>query len=256
MMHIILIEDESLAAERLQELIERYDPTVRVLAVLPSVAAAVTWLQTHPPPDLAFMDIQLSDGLCFDIFKAVPVTCPIIFTTSYDDYALEAFEVHSVAYLLKPVKFQLLAQSFQKLESLKQALGQGHLNRVLDQIAEGVRRGKDTYKSRFLVRSGPHIRSIRTDEIAYFYSDQKISFLVSHTQQKFPVDFSLEEIEELLDPQDFFRVGRKFITHIDAVKEIHPYFKGRVKLTLQPAAPEEIVVSSERTPAFKAWLDR
>ncbi|WP_025764464.1 LytR/AlgR family response regulator transcription factor [Dyadobacter tibetensis] len=251
-MQIIIIEDENLAADRLLGLVQQYDPAIRIQAILSSVEKAILWLKQNPMPDLAFMDIQLSDGLCFEIFETVSVTCPIIFTTSYEQYALEAFGVTSVAYLLKPVKYGQLVNSFQKLEIMKQTFSKG-----LAPVTEsGIHSIEAHFKSRFLVKNGLHIRAIKCEEIAYFYSEDKVSFLVSFNKQKFPVDYSLEEIETTLNPDIFFRISRKYIVHVDAIQEIRPYFKGRLSVAVSPAGEEDIIVSADRTPSFKAWLDR
>ncbi len=252
-MRIIIIEDETLAAERLQRLIVQYSPSMEVLVHLSSVEKAILWFNQNAMPDLIFMDIQLSDGLCFEIFETVTISCPIIFTTSYEQYALEAFGVNAVGYLLKPVKYGQLVNSFQKLDDMKQLFLQAHSAATSPSIQPLE---KPIYKSRFLVKNGPHIKAIKTEEIAYFFSEDKVSFLVSFDKQKFPVDFSLEEIEIALNPDLFFRVSRKYIVHVDAIQEIRPYFKGRLTVALRPTNPEDIVVSSDRTPTFKAWLDR
>jgi two-component system, LytTR family, response regulator LytT len=255
-MKILIIEDEALAAERLTDLIHRYDNTLQIIAVLPSVESAIAWFSSHSQPDLLLVDIQLSDGLCFEIFRTVQVTCPVIFTTSYDQYALEAFDVNSISYLLKPVKYQQLVNSLNKLEELKKTLGRQIDLPGIESIIKQLAAGPDKYKSRFLVKNGLNIRAVKTAEIAYFFSEQKISMLMTLAGQKFPVDYSLEEIEMMLNPDVFFRISRKFIVHIDAVKAIHPYFKGRLKVEVQPETQEEIIVSSDRTPGFKEWLDK
>lgn len=255
-MKVLIIEDEALAAERLTDLIHRYNSAIQITQVLPSVESAITWFKSHRQPDLLFVDIQLSDGLCFEIFRTVPVSCPVIFTTSYDQYALEAFEVNSISYLLKPVKYQQLVNGLNKLEELKKTLSSASAIQDIESIIKRITIGTDKYKSRFLVKNGLNIRAIKTSEIAYFFSEQKVSMLMTRAGQKFPVDYSLEEIEVMLNPDEFFRVSRKCIVHIDAVKAIHPYFKGRLKVEVQPGMREEIVVSSDRTPTFKEWLDK
>ena len=252
-MRVLIIEDEALAAERLQKQIVQYDPAIEIAACLSTVEGAIVWLNQHPHPDLAFVDIQLSDGTCFEIFEAVKIRFPVIFTTSFDQYALDAFEVNTVAYLLKPIKYGQLVKSFHKLEEMKRTF-------VPTPDAEGTPAAPlgpgYAYKSRFLVKNGTQIKAIKTDEVAYFFSEEKMSFLVSGEHGKFPVDFSLEEIEVTLDPHIFFRISRKYIAHVDAIREIHPYFKGRLKVTLNPPVEEDIVISSDRTPSFKSWLDR
>lgn len=251
-MRVLIIEDEALAAERLQKQISQYDPAIEIVACLSTVEGAIVWLNQHPHPDLAFVDIQLSDGTCFELFETVKVRFPVIFTTSFEQYALDAFKVPTVAYLLKPIKYGQLVKSFHKLEDMKRTFVT--TASYEDSAPSG---GPNTlYKSRFLVKNGTQIKAIKTDEVAYFFSEEKISFLVSHEHGKFPVDFSLEEIEASLDPHTFFRISRKYLAHVDAIREIHPYFKGRLKVTLKPEVEEAIVISSDRTPLFKSWLDR
>ncbi len=255
-MRILILEDEILAVEKLQNLLHEYDPQIEILATLPSVEAAVNWLQEHRPPDLLLADIHLADGLCFEIFKQVPVKCPVIFTTAYDQYALHAFQVNSIDYLLKPVQYAKLAHSLDKLRDMQKSFNPGSPNIKVDDIMEIIRKGDGNYKSRFMVKVGSKIKAIKTNEIAYFYSSNKLNLLVTHENLKFPVDYALDDLIDLLDPRIFFRINRKLIIHIDAAKEIHPYFKGRLKLVLQPPLnEEETIISSEKTPLFKIWLD-
>jgi len=255
-MKVLIIEDEALAAERLSKLLYEYDPGIQVLAILSAVEAAVNWLQTHDLPDLILLDIHLADGLCFEIFKQVPVKCPVIFTTAYDQYALEAFQVHSIDYLLKPVQFSKLAHSLDKMQEMRRTLGPATPSVPVNDLLKIIRSGEGSYKSRFMVKMGSKIKAVKTGDIAYFYSANKLTLLITKENQKFPVDYALDELMQLLDPGLFFHINRKLIIHIDAAKEIHPYFKGRLKLVLQPPLDEDIVISSEKTPAFKSWLDQ
>jgi two-component system LytT family response regulator len=261
-MRVVIIEDEELAAEKLAAMLHQYDPAIRVTAVLASVETAVAWLQNNPSPDLLLVDIQLSDELCFGIFRQVPVRCPVIFTTAYDQYALRAFQVYSVDYLLKPIGQDKLNQSLDKLRDMRQSFAGAPPEPgdppalPLDALVQLIRRGNAGYKSRFMVRLGNRIKAVKTDEVAYFLTEQKLSLLVTKENQRYPVDYSLDELTPMLDPAQFFRVNRQLIIHLDAAAEIHPYFKGRLKLILSPPLREEVIVSSERTPAFKAWLEQ
>jgi two-component system, LytTR family, response regulator LytT len=255
-MKVLIIEDEALAAERLGKLLYEYNPAIQVLAVIPSVEAAVKWLQEHDLPDLLLLDIHLSDGLCFDIFKQVTVKCPVIFTTAYDQYALEAFQVHSIDYLLKPVQFSKLAQSLDKMQEMRRTLGPAPAEIPINDLMKLIRSQEGSYKSRFMVKIGAKIKAIKTSDIAYFFSSNKLTLLITRENQKFPVDYALDDLIQLLDPSHFFHINRKLIISFDAAKEIHPYFKGRLKLVLTPPLEEDIVISSEKTPAFKSWLDQ
>ena len=255
-MKVLIIEDEALAAERLGKLLYEYNLAIQVLAVIPSVEAAVKWLQEHDLPDLLLLDIHLSDGLCFDIFKQVTVKCPVIFTTAYDQYALEAFQVHSIDYLLKPVQFSKLAQSLDKMQEMRRTLGPAPSEIPINDLMKLIRSQEGSYKSRFMVKIGAKIKAIKTSDIAYFFSSNKLTLLITRENQKFPVDYALDDLIQLLDPSHFFHINRKLIISFDAAKEIHPYFKGRLKLVLTPPLEEDIVISSEKTPAFKSWLDQ
>ena len=252
-MKVLIIEDEIMAAERLEEMVRKTIPGVELLSTLDSISSAVKWFCMNEHPDLAFFDIQLAHGLSFEIFKQATVHCPVIFTTAYDEYAIRAFEVNSIDYLLKPISKEKLKASLEKITDLSPRKKE---DIDFNKLAELLQQTNRTYKSRFLVKIGQKIKAIPTSKISYFFTQDKLSFIVSHQANKFPVDHTLEEIDAMLDPKYFFRINRKYIVHIDAVKEIHPYFKGRLKLELNPDVKEDIVISSEKTPAFKAWLDQ
>lgn len=255
-MQVVIIEDEVLAAEKLSKMLSDYDSQMQVQAVLTSVESAVAWLQDHPAPGLLLVDIHIGDGLCFEIFRQVKVKSPVIFITAYDQYALKAFQVHSIDYLLKPVQYEKLINSLEKLKVLKEAYRETNVQARLDEVVELISKGSDSYKSRFLVRTGSRIKAVKTDEIAYIYAEHKLNLLVTRDEKKYPVDYSLDELTGMLDPRLFFRVNRQLIIHIDAAAEIHPYFKGRLKLKLHPPLDARVIISSERTPLFKAWLNQ
>lgn len=254
-MDVLIIEDEMLAAERVQEMMVRYDTRTRVAAVLDSVEDSVAWLLTNPAPDLILMDIHLSDGLSFSIFNHVHVRSPIIFTTAYDQYAIQAFKVTSIDYLLKPVAYADMARALQKLSALTKV--ESILSpEVLRQMTDMIGRQQKNYKSRFLVRFGDHLQYKNIQDIAYFHADGKVVYLITADNKRFIVDYTLEELEELLDPDVFHRINRKLIVHLEAVKDARLYANSRLRLMLRPATDDEVVVSRERVAAFKAWLDR
>lgn len=256
-MKIVIIEDEALAAAKLEKMLLQLDAQIEVQAKISSVEEAVEWFQENSPPDLAFLDIQLSDGTSFDIVKQVGLNFPVIFVTAYDEYALEAFKLHSVAYLLKPVTNEKLMQALDKLEEMRAAIrDEAEGESKMKELIHLLSREKHQYKSRFLVRLGNMIRSVKKEEIAYFFAEDKLVFLATHDNQKLPVSMTLDHIEQQLDPAEFFRVNRQYIVHIDATSGIYPYFKGRLKLQLSPTPGEDVVVSSSRAPLFKAWLDQ
>lgn len=255
-MKVIIVEDEALAAERLERLIHRFDESIEIVATISSVEQGIIWLQANPAPDLGFFDIELSDGTSFDLADAVEVNFPVIFTTSYDQYALEAFSMKSVDYLLKPIRYERMEKALIKFKEWQQPPFKDVQEELTSIIQEAIGQPNASYKERWLVRNGNLIQAVPTTEIAYFYSDQKTSLLMTKEGKRFPVDLSLDKVMELLDPQFYFRLNRKYIVHIDSAAKMHPYFKGRLKVELVPAIEDDIVVSSERTPEFKAWLDR
>ena len=254
-MKVLILEDETLAADRLEQLVKKLMPEATVVARLKSIEAAVPWLSEQPQPDLILSDIRLLDGLCFEIFEKVTVTSPVIFTTAYDQYAIKAFEVNSVDYLLKPVQEEKLGAA---LEKARVRFHQPESAPALDYAAimKLLQSGKPAYKTRFMVRLGQKILAVPVEKIAYFFSENKLTFVVTSDQKRLPLDQPLDELMEVLDPSVFFRANRQFIVTFAAIAEIHPYFKGRIKLQLQPATTEEVVISSERTPDFKKWIDQ
>jgi two-component system LytT family response regulator len=244
-MKVIIIEDEKPAAEKLHKALLACDATIQVQAVLSSVKSAVEWLQQNAGPDLVFMDIELTDGLSFKIFDQVSINCPVIFTTAYDEYWQEAFEHNSIDYLLKPLKQEKLQLALKKYQGLKQ-----HFNyqQLLTQQGE--------HKKRFLVKRGTDYISIKTTDISYFYAAQKLVCLVDNNAQKFILDQSLSDLEKQLDPAQFYRVNRKYLVNLNAIKRIKAYAKSKLQLEIQPAPSEEIIISQENAAAFKAWMEQ
>jgi two-component system, LytTR family, response regulator LytT len=251
-MKVLILEDETLAAEKLKNLLLEVDPTLEIIAVLKSVESATEWLSQHAHPDLIVTDIQLLDGLSFEVFQQVVVTMPVIFTTAYDQYALRAFEVNSIDYLLKPIQKDKLVAALQKLKLRKEPVP----SETYDAVLKLLRARDQEFKSRFMVRIGQRIVALPVEKIAYFFSESKLTYIVTDDGKKYPFDLSLDEIDEQLNPKSFFKINRQFIISFTSIAEIHPYFKGRIKLKLTPDQPEEIIVSSERTPEFKKWLDQ
>lgn len=255
-MRILIIEDEEPAADKLEKLIRRHSDEHEVLDKIRSVEDAVAWFEAHDPPDVLFLDIHLLDGACFDILKRTRIECPVIFTTAYDSYALEAFQLHSIDYLLKPISFARLRQAFEKLEAMQQTLQPAQQTRKLTELLDELKAPGPRYKSRFLVKSGARLFSIGVERIRYFFSEESITFLVVEDGKKYAVDHTLDELEELLAPADFFRVNRQMILHIDSIQMVHKYFKGRLKVDVTPPAEQKVMVSSRRVADFQAWLDR
>ncbi len=253
-MKILIIEDEAPAARRLAALVRDAQPGAEILEIIDSVESSVKWLAAHRPPDLIFMDIQLADGLSFDIFARVEVKAPVIFTTAYDEYALKAFKVNSVDYLLKPVDPEELTNSLRKLQTLRDQFTPPLDTAVLRSLVQSLRPDQPQFKTRFLVRFADKLVFIQADDVAYFIAEDKYVFVITRDNKKYPLDHTLDELDTMLDPSVFFRLNRKFISHLKSIQSIHTYFNGKLKLHLVPAEPEEVTVSRERAALFKKWL--
>lgn len=249
-MKILIIEDEVPAAKRLKSLILEAEPSAEILTVIDEVTVAVDWLKSNEHPDLIFMDIQLADGFSFQIFEKIEVKSAVIFATAFDEYAIKAFKVNGLDYLLKPIKKEELAQSIDRFKKLKLQSG---IN--LDLIQNLFAQQHQKYKDRFLVKSGDQLNYVKVTEIAYFISEGSYSFLVAGSGNRFILDDSLDQIEQFLDPKYFFRINRKMIVGIESVQKIAPYFNNRLKLELSPADTNETIVSRQKVKEFKSWLD-
>lgn len=254
-MKVIIIEDEVPAAEKLERYLQKYDPTIEVQARLNSVKDAVRWLQENQDStDLLFLDIQLIDGLSFQIFQEVQIRKPVIFITAFNEFALDAFKVNSIDYLLKPITFTDLSASLKKLESLREQLRWSDQKTAQLQDVFASPKTKD-YKTRFMVKLGDHIRSITADQIALFYAEGRDVYLVTTQSRKFIVDYTLETLEDLLDPSVFYRVNRSFILNIHSIKDVMMYSNSRLKITPTQEFDKEIIVSREKVNDFKEWFD-
>jgi DNA-binding LytR/AlgR family response regulator len=254
-MKVIIIEDEVPAAEKLERYLHKYDATIAVVGIFNSVKTSVEWLQAHQDEtELIFMDIQLIDGISFQIFQQVKVRKPVIFTTAFNEFALDAFKVNSIDYLLKPLTFTDLSAALKKLESLREQLQASPAQRERIERAFSNVRPKE-YKTRFMVKLGEHIRSITTDQIGLFFADGRDVYLITNQGRKFIIDYTLEALEEILDPRTFFRINRTFILPINAIKDVLVYSNSRLKITINTEFDREIIVSREKVPDFKAWFD-
>ena len=252
MIRTLIIEDEQPAASRLEKLLKEVEPGVRVVDVIDSIESAVKWFETNDPPDLLMLDIQLADGLSFEIFKRVRINSFVIFTTAYDEYAIRAFELNSIDYLLKPVDRNRLQKSLEKYHQLS-----GHSQQLnMETLLEAIEGRKSMYKKRFAVNIGSKIISVETRLVAYFYSLEKSTYLCTFDNRHYPLDFSLEHLEQLLDPDMFFRINRKVIIQFTSIEKIHILSRSRVKLEVRPPPAEDMLVSTARTHAFRVWLDR
>ena len=255
-MRTLIIEDEYPAAERLQELIHLVAPELTVVAILGSVSAADQWFADHEIPDLIFSDIQLSDGLAFETLEKNSVKTPIVFTTSFDQYAIRAFKLNGMDYLLKPIKQVELRSAIEKYKALRAEISfPDHFLR-LQNLMETLKPGNSgSYKNRFLVKHHEQLVRVQVEEIAYFYTTNEIVMLQKKDGGQYLVDYTLEELEKSLDPKVFFRLNRQLIAHLDAIQTIHIYFNKRLKINLNPTLNEEIIISKAKSPGFKRWLE-
>ncbi|AFL83441.1 response regulator of the LytR/AlgR family [Belliella baltica DSM 15883] len=249
-MNILIIEDENPAAKRLMQLIKEILPTAILYGNLDSVESSIDRLSSNPAPDLIFCDIQLADGLSFSIFENIEVNSPIIFTTAFDQYAIKAFKLNSIDYLLKPIDPKELKHAIEKFQQQTQTP-----NLDFNKIKEIIQAENKTYKSRFLVKIGEKIQSIPTSDAAYFYSEERITFLKTYENKKFVLDYTLDQLENMLEPKQFFRLNRKYITSFSSISEIHTYSNSRLKIILKDCSDNDILVSREKVGAFKDWLD-
>ncbi|MEO1515827.1 MAG: LytTR family DNA-binding domain-containing protein [Bacteroidota bacterium] len=249
-MKVLIVEDEQPAAEKLQRYLQQYDSSIELLAVLTSVEETVRFLQrSNARPDLIFMDIQLTDGLSFEVFDQVDIQQPVVFTTAFDEFAIDAFKVNSIDFILKPLTFTALSKALKKLASLtRQLTDQQSIHRAIDQIKT------QKYKDRFLVKMGNRIHSISSADAACFYADGRTVYLLTRQQRKFILDYKLEALEQLLDPCVFHRVNRTFIIRIDAIADILVHSNQRLHVELQVPTEKEIIVSRDKVAAFKEWL--
>jgi len=252
-MKALIIEDEQPNARMLAEMLQKLRPGWEVTAILETVKQSVAWLQSNVHPDLILMDIQLSDGICFSIFEQVEVKSSIIFTTAFDNYAIQAFKVNSIDYILKPVKESELEQALEKLEQLRYPKGQ-----LVDysEILQAIRSGKKEYRKRFLIASGNKYYKINTSDIACFISENKVTTAITFTGERHVVDFSLDKLEEELDPDLYFRADRKTIIHIDLVSRFEDYFGSKLIVKLKNPVNNKITVSRLKASAFKVWVGK
>jgi two-component system LytT family response regulator len=250
-MKVWIIEDELPASRRLVNMLQHI-AGIPVEKTITNIAEAVQAFKTLPHPDLVVMDIHLADGSSFEIFKQVPVEAPVIFTTAYDQYALDAFKVNSIDYLLKPVKEQELRAAVEKFRKLHPEVTPAIR---IDELIKAFTSPPKEYKKRFAVRYGEHLKTIGIESAAYFFTENKVTFLVTKDGSKNIIDYNMDDLEEVLDPVNFFRINRQFIISVVSISEMHTWSKARVHITLDPPSKLDTIVSSERAAAFKQWLD-
>jgi len=258
-MKILIVEDEDLAVKKIQKTLSEVDGDAEIIGVTDSIQSTVNWLEQNNAPDLILMDIELSDGQSFEIFSRTKVKSAVIFTTSYDEFALKAFKVNSIDYLLKPVQKEELSAALDKFKNMSGSYKPAEKNEInMDALVKELQQKlqpKD-YRKRFLVKHGQKLVSIETDDIAYFFSDGRLNFFKTFDNRKFVVDYTMDELEDMLDPQRYFRISRSFYISVASIDQIHDYFGNRLLLQLKPTVDKETVVSREKVTDFKKWMGK
>ncbi len=252
-MKILIIEDEPQAASRLQKMIRKLEPVAEIVGTIDSVQGVVDWLNNNAKPDLMFMDIQLADGLSFEIFDSLEVDVPIIFTTAYDEYALKAFKVNSVDYLLKPIEEEDLANAIRKYKKLSSV--EEDRSQAIDRISNAVSMLTKKFKERFVTKVGEHLKFIEVSDLMYFVSEEKITFGYTRDNKRYILDYTLEQIEGLVDPKIFFRINRKYIVSLNCIQDMISHTNSRLKIVIKGSDDRDVIVARERVQDFKSWLD-
>lgn len=259
-MKLLLVEDEPLLARQLTKLLASLEPDAEIAGQTNSIESTVEWLGSHARPDLVLMDIELADGQCFEIFNRFPVKSPVIFTTAYDEYALRAFKVNSIDYLLKPIQPGELRLALDKWKELQTDSSALKITTSISTLVRDLVNARDgaasvpAYRDRFLVKQGQKMISVNTGEAAYFHAKNTLNFIITKDEQKFLLDHTLDQVEKLVPPEDFFRANRQFILSHDIIRAFYPWFNGKLKIETSIPTGEEVIVSRERAPLFRTWM--
>ena len=252
-MNVLIIENEKPAAEKLIRLLKKIDESITIVGILETVEGSVNWLQNNPSPNLILLDIQLDDGICFEIFETIKINVPIIFTTAYNEYVLKAFRVNSVDYLLKPIEETTLSQALDKFKSFHYQLQNNHFNSLYDELNK-------QYKTRFLIKVGIHYKSVPVNDISYFYILERATFIRTFSGNNYSIDHSIDHLQKMVDPSDFFRINRNCLVNIHAISDILSYSSSRLQLKTNDKTPtidsENLVVSRDKVSNFKKWLSK
>ena len=252
-MQILIIEDEPQAVQWIERAVKELVPDAVIVGKLDSIKRSVQWLKQQPSPDVILLDIQLADGISFEIFEQCEVKAPVIFTTAFDGYAIQAFKVNGIDYILKPVDKQELAVALEKAKKKKQAVNDSAV--LLQNIGSAMKMLTKKYKSRFVIKVGEHIRTIETDTVLFFYSQEKTTFCTTTDNRNHILDYTLEQLAEMVDPERYFRVNRKYLVCSSAINDIIHYSNSRLRLVLKNSQDNDVIVSREKVQEFKSWLD-
>lgn len=251
-MKVLIFEDEKHTATRLIQLLEKYDTDISVVKVIGSVSEGIEWYKNNPMPDLIFQDILLNDGNCFEIFEQVQIEAPVIFTTAFNEFALQSFKLNSIDYVVKPYDFQDIKNALDKFKKFREMFVVPE-NDLLKSIIQSK---EQKVKKRFLVKIGDKFRSVKSEDIAWFMFDEGVTFAFTFENTRFPVNYSIDQLSVVLDSDNFFQINRKYVLNFESIRNIHSYFNSRLKLEVAPQPNEDLIVSRERVKDFKGWLDR
>lgn len=255
-MKVIIIEDEAPALSRIKKMVYELEPSIEIIATADSIEQAVSVIKENSQVDLILMDIELADGQSFEIFNLVTVQSPVIFTTAYDEFALKAFKVNSIDYLLKPIDKEELQKAFNKYKMLQKNNNVVDVSLQMQELLHNLKQPTGAYKNRFLVKQGQKLISIATDNIAYFFTQDKLCYVQTNAGSKYVIDYTLDELTGMLNPALFFQLNRQTIASIACIQSVHTYFNGKLKVELKPLLSNEVVVSRERASEFKDWLGK
>lgn len=250
-MKVVIVEDERFAAEKLQRLLNHIDSNIIVLKVLESVEESINWFSSNIAPDLIFMDIQLDDGISFEIFDAIKIEAPIIFTTAFDEYAIRAFKVNSVDYLLKPIEQNALEIALQKFKTVY-----AENNSFEERVSQVFKQMTNQFKTRFFIKIGIKYQSIQVNNICSFFVEERNTFVQTQTGKTYDLDYSLDQLQKMTNPEQFFRINRNFLVNINCIDEIIAYSSSRLKLKLKSEISGDLIVSRDKVSEFKRWMDK
>ena len=255
-LNVLIVEDEIHAQKEIKRLLALCDYDVKILEFIDNIEDAISWINNNPNPDLMFFDIQMSDGMSFEIFNHINSTTPVIFTTAFNEFAIKAFKVNSIDYLLKPLKLNELNDAIKKYLSLEDKYGNKRQPISLDQIEQLFKLNKPSFKSRFIVKIGDQILHISIKDIAYFKSEDNVTLIVTRNNKRYIIDYPLEQITTEINPDHFHRINRSFIIHIDSIKKINKYFNSRLHIELEPVTSDHVLISRIKVPDFLKWIDK
>ena len=255
-LRVLIVEDEPHAQNELKRLLANSEYDIHVTECIDSVEDTINWINNNPEPDIMFFDIQLSDGLSFEIFNHINIKTPVIFTTAFDEYAIRAFKVNSIDYLLKPVKQHELNAALNKFHGIMNLENVNESRLTIEQIEKLLEINKPAYKSRFITRIGDQIKHIGINEIAYFKAEDNEVLLITENNKRYIIDYALEQLINMIDPEKFFRANRSYIVNISAIKKISKYFNSRIHLELEPGTEDDVLISRVRVPEFLNWIDK